>query len=134
MVYFGIKPVIMTQDLEVIKSVMVKNFDCFVNRPYFPALLRRANVLGVGMLQDSQWHRLCRIVTPAFSIKRLKMMAPFIQECCERLRNKMAAVSDIKSSVNVCEWFKMFTVELILATAFSQDINLSSESARESFG
>ena len=93
----------MTQDLEVIKSVTVKNFDCFVNRPYVPALLRRANVLGAGMLRDSQWHRVRRIVIPTFSIKGLKMMAPLIQECCERLRNKMAAVSDIKSSVNVYE-------------------------------
>ena len=101
--YFGIKPVIMTQDLEVTKSVTVKNFDCFVNRPYVPALLRRANVLGVRMLRDSQWRKVRLIVTPAFSIKRLKMMAPLIQECCERLRNKMAAVSDIESSVNVCE-------------------------------
>ena len=101
--YFGIKSVIMIQDLKVIKSVTVKNFDCFVNRPYVPALLRRENVLGVGMLQDSQWRRVRRIVTLAFSIKGLKMMAPLIQECCERLRNIMAAVSDIKSSVNVYE-------------------------------
>ena len=37
--YFGIKPVIMTEDLEIIKSVMVKNFDCFVNRLSTPTLL-----------------------------------------------------------------------------------------------
>ena len=67
--YFGIKSVIMTQDLEVIKSATVKNFDCFVNRPYIPTLLRRANVLGEGMLRDSQCRRVRRIVTPAFSIK-----------------------------------------------------------------
>ena len=117
----------MTQDLEVIKSVMVKNFDCFVNRPYIPPLLRRTNLLGLGMIRGSRWRRVRRIVTPAFSTKKLKMLAPLIQESCERLKNKMAAVSDTESSVNVSEWFKMFTLELILATAFSRDVSLEVE-------
>ena len=125
--YYGIRPMIMTQDLEIIKSVMVKNFDCFVNRPYFPALLRRANVQDLSLLRGSQWRRVRRIVTPAFSTKKLKMMAPIIQECCKRLKNKMAAVSDTESSVNVSQWFKMFTMELILATAFSRDVSSEGE-------
>ena len=125
--YYGIRPVIVTQDLEVIKSVIVKNFDCFVNRPYIPALLRRTNLLGLGMIRGSRWRRVRRIVTPAFSTKKLKMVAPLIQTSCERLKNKMAAVSDTESNVNVSEWFKMFTLELILATAFSRDVSLEGE-------
>ena len=104
--YYGIRPVITTQDLDIIKSVLVKNFDCFINRPYMPPLLRRANLQGIGLLHGEQWHRVCRIVTPTFT-KRLKMMAPLIEESCERLRNKMAAVSDTGSTIDVQEWFEM---------------------------
>ena len=123
--YFGIKPVIVTEDLEIIKSVMVKNFDNFMNRSYSPPLLRKEKaVRGLLFSQDETWRRVRRILTPTFTTKKLRMMSPLIQESCERLRNKMAAVSDTGSNVDVWEWFGIFTMEVILATAFSRDVNL----------
>ena len=109
--YLGIKPVIVTEDLTIIKSIMVKNFDNFINRAYMPPLLlKKGKVRGLVHLRDGQWRRVRRILTPTFSSKKLRMMSPLIQESCERLRNKMAAVSDTDSSVNVWEWFGMFTM------------------------
>ena len=35
----------------------------------------------------------------------------------------MAAVSNTNSTVDVWQWFGMFTMEVILATAFSRDIS-----------
>ena len=127
--YLGIKPVIVTEDLEIIKSIMVKNFDNFINRSYVPPLLKKGKVRGLLQLRDEQWRRVRRILTPTFSSRKLRMMTPLIQESCERLRNNMAAVSDTGTSVNVWEWFGMFTMEVILATAFSRDI--SSTNAKE---
>jgi len=121
--YLGIKPVIVTEDLQIIKSIMVKNFDSFINRAYVPPLLKKGKVRGLLQLRDEQWRRVRRILTPTFSSKKLRMMSPLIQESCERLRNKMAAVSDTGNSVDVWEWFGMFTMEVILATAFSRDIS-----------
>ena len=127
--YLGIKPVIVTEDLEIIKSIMVKNFDNFINRAYVPPLLKKGKVRGLLQLRDEHWRKVRRILTPTFSSKKLRMMSPLIQESCERLRNKMAAVSDTGSTVNVWEWFGAFTMEVILATAFSRDI--SSDSGKE---
>ena len=122
--YLGIKPMIMTEDLRIVKSVLVKNFDSFVNRTDVPTLLPKGKVIDLVLLRDEQWSRIRRILTPAFSSKKLKMMTPLIQECCERLRNKMTAVSDdTNSSIDVRKWFGEFTMETILATAFSRDIS-----------
>ena len=115
---------IVTEDLEILKSVMVKNFDNFINRMYAPPLLRKEKVRGLLFLRDEAWRRVRRILTPTFSSKKLKMMSPLIQESCERLKNKMAAVSDTGSNVDVWEWFGLFTMEVILATAFSRDVSL----------
>ena len=122
--FIGIKPVIVTQEVEIIRSVMVKNFDSFINRYYIPLLLGK--VQGLEMLAGDQWRRARRILTPAFSSKKLKMMSPIIEECCKNLRNKLATVSDTDSSINVMEAFSTFTMEAILATAFSRDIHLDS--------
>ena len=121
--YYGIKPIIMTEDLEIIKSVMVKNFDSFINRTTMPWLLNKEKVPDLFRMRDEQWRRVRRIVTPTFSSKKLRMMSPLIQESCERLRNKMVAVSDTDNSVDVWEWFGIFTMEVILAIAFSRDIS-----------
>ena len=131
--YFGIKPVVMTEDLEIIKSVMVKNFDNFINRSYMyaPGLFIKGKTRGLLSLRDEQWRRVRRILAPTFSSRKLRMMSPFIQESCERLRNKMAAVSDTDSSVDVWEWFGIYTMEVILATAFGRDISLHSVNCEE---
>ena len=127
--YLGIKPVIMTVDVEIIKSMVVKNFDSFVNREYFPVLIRKRDVNNM-LLRGNDWRRVRRILTPTFSNKKVRMMSPLIQESCKRLRNKMAAVSNTDSSVDVREWFGKFTMEVILATAFSRDV--SSDNDKES--
>ena len=69
---------------------------------------------GLLFLRDEAWHRIHHILTPTFSSKKLKIMSPLIQESCERLKNKMAAVSDTGSNVDVWEWFGLFTMEVIL--------------------
>ena len=120
--YLGIKPVIVTEDLDIIKSVLVKNFDSFMNRMNVPELLRK--VPGITRLRDEQWRKVRRTMSPTFSTKKLRMMSPLIQESCERLRNKVAAVSNTNSTVDVWKWFGLFTMEVILATAFSRDISL----------
>ena len=114
---------IVTKDLEIIKAIMVKNFDSFINNTYVPLLLMKGNVEGLVNLCDEQWRRVRRILTPTFSSKKLRMMSSLIQESCERLSNKIATVSDTDNSVDVWELFGVFTMEVILATAFSRDIS-----------
>ena len=127
--FYGIKPMIMTEDLEIIRSINVKNFDSFVNRVSLPWILSKRKVPDLFRMRDEQWRRVRRILTPTFSSKKLRMMSPLIQESCERLSNKIATVSDTDNSVDVWELFGVFTMEVILATAFSRDI--SSDSGKE---
>ena len=123
--YFGIKPTIVTQDVEIIRSIMMKNFDSFINRVYVPRLLGTAQ--GLPFMEGDQWRRVRRILTRTFSSKKLRMMSPLIEERCKSLRNKLVVVSDTDSSINVLEWFGAFTMEVTLATAFSRDIHLDSD-------
>ena len=123
--FLGIKPMIVTEDLQIIKSVMAKHFDNFVNRSYTPGYANDKTP-GLMHLRGDDWRRVHRIVRPTFSTKKMRMMSPLIQDCCERLRNKMKAVSDTDSIVDVHEWFGMFTTEIIFATAFSRDVSIQS--------
>ena len=125
--YFGIMPVIVTEDLEVIQSVLVKNFDSFMNNYVTPVRMKKSVASMLVSLRDEEWRRVRRIMSPTFSSKKLRMMSPLIQECGERLKNKMAAVSNTNNSVDVWKWFGVFTMEATLATAFGRDISLESD-------
>ena len=122
--YFGIKPMIITEDLEVIQSILVKNFDAFMNRVVNPIQLKKSHESMIINLYDEEWHRVRRIMTPTFTSKKLKMMSPLIQESCERLKRKIVVISNGNSSVNVSPLFGAFTLEVTLATAFGRDIGL----------
>ena len=123
--YFGIKPAVVTQDVEIMRSTMVKNFDSFNSRHDVPQLL--GTVQSFLFMTGDQWRRVRSILTRTFSSKKLRMMSPLIEERCKRLRNKLAAVSDTDSSIDVMEPFSIFTMEVILATAFSRDIHLEGD-------
>ena len=123
MCYLGINPIIITEDLKIIKSIMVENFGSFVNRPNMPQPARRRKERGLVFLRDEQWRRIRRTLTPTLSSKKLRMMTPLIQATCKRLRNKMAAVSNTDKSIDVWQWFGMFTIEVILVTAFGRDVD-----------
>ena len=125
--YLGIHTVVATQDPEVIRSIMVKNFDCFTNRIDFPMLMKKGKVPILFRMRDEQWRSIRHVLTPSFSSKKLKMMVPFIEEGCEKLKNKMAAICNTDGSVDVCILFKIYSLETVLSTAFSRDIDLNSD-------
>ena len=123
--YLGIKPVVVTQDLEIIRSVLVKNFDQFINRAYNPPLLKRQNeetVPGLLFARGEVWRRMRHILTPMFSSKKIKMMSPLIQERCESLK-EMSSASISGKGVDVWKWFGQFTIEVILVTLFGTDFD-----------
>jgi len=121
--YLGIKPVVVTEDVEIIKSITVKNFDSFVNRSYVPPLLKKGKVRGLLQLRDEEWQRMRRILSPTFSSKKLRIMSPLIQQSCKRLNEKISTVSNSGESVDVWKWFGLFSMEVILATAFGRDVD-----------
>ena len=116
-------PVVITTDLEIIKSVMVKGFDNFVNRVPAPVILLKKETEVLSLLRDNKWRKIRRIMVPMFTSKRLRMMTPLIEDCCERLRNQMVEVSDSNRSIETWEWFGPYTLGVILTTGFGRDIS-----------
>ena len=127
--YLGIMPIVVVTDPEIIKTIMVKNFDSFINRPKMPLLMKEEDEINeLPFLRDDRWRRVRRILVRMFTSKRLKMMVPLIEERCRKLQQRMAAVSDdINDSVDVWEWIGPHTLGVILATGFGRDISTAGD-------
>ncbi|XP_065920447.1 cytochrome P450 3A9-like [Dysidea avara] len=107
-----------------------EEFEQFINRDFAPPLLKKQikkDTRDLFFSRGEDWRKMRHIVSPTCS-KKLRMMAPLIQESCERLNEKMSTVSNSGESVDVWKWFGLFTMEVILATAFSRDANMQRSS------
>ena len=85
--YLGRDPIITVADPEILKHILVKDFDKFRNRPEFiagnPPLDK-----GLFGARDDSWKRIRSIVTPTFSSLKLKEIVPIIQEAVDALMEK----------------------------------------------
>lgn len=104
--YLGARAVIATEDMEIIKSIMVKNFDCFCNRFHVPLPHKKGKVTFLPMMCNEQWRNVRQVMTPTFSSKKLRAMIPLIEQRCDKLKDKMATVCDTDKSTNVSVLFK----------------------------
>jgi len=117
-----------TTDLEIIKSILVKDFDNFINKPYMPFLIKKEDKINeLPFLQDDKWRRVRRILVPIFTSKKLRMMAPIVEEHCAKLRDELIAFSNAGESVNIWELFGLHTLGIILATGFGRDVSTTNE-------
>lgn len=75
-----------TNDLDLLKAILIKNFDSFPDRFNFlkpPESDVRSKLITVT--EGDDWKRIrCRI-TPAFTSGKLKKLVPVMQECSKEL-------------------------------------------------
>ena len=70
----GNRPVVFVKDVDLIKKIQVGDFDYFTDLGFnTPDYLEKVgNVFGIADMQGEQWRKMKRMVTPPFSVPRLK--------------------------------------------------------------
>jgi len=127
LMYLGIQPVIVTQDPAVIKDILVRKFDHFVDRvPDNANLLRHVLYANraLSTVSGDDWRQMRRVLTPGFNGKRLKLLAPILELSCEQLVDALRKKSDTGISEDVTESFDCFSMEVILMSIFGRKCNL----------
>ena len=86
--YMGRSPIITVANLEMLKHILVKNFDKFRNRP--DAMKGNAPLdKGLFDARDEAWRKVRSILTPTFSALKLKELVPPIDDAVEILLGKL---------------------------------------------
>ena len=86
--YLGRTPIITVADPEIMKHILVKDFDKFRNRP---EVLRGNAPLDKGLFdaRDEAWKKVRSILTPTFSALKLKELVPLIDDAVDILLMKL---------------------------------------------
>lgn len=102
---------------EMIKQVLVKDFDSFCDRMNlfdFPAPLDSL----VSMVRGDRWRRIRNVLSPSFSALKMKRMVPLMNDACDTFMKKLEKVADKDESCDIHKFVQSLTFDVILSTAF----------------
>ncbi|XP_077256406.1 putative cytochrome P450 6a13 isoform X1 [Temnothorax americanus] len=125
-------PVLILRDPDLVKSVCVKDFACFLNRG-IPVNNDQDPLSGhLFNLEGRKWKGLRSKLTPAFSSGKLKRMFYLLVECSEELQRliKEASCND-DQTVEVRELAAKFIIDVIGSCAFGIQINALTDDESE---
>ncbi|KAI8786626.1 cytochrome P450 3A7, partial [Biomphalaria glabrata] len=115
-------PILVVKDLDMIKDILVKNFNYFVDRrvPMEHDEPFRDNLLT---LRGDRWKHVRASVSPTFSSGRIKKMSPHIERNAKILLENLKEKQESGQEVELKDMCGFFALDTIASIAFGIDIN-----------
>lgn len=124
--YMGRSPMITVADPEMLKHILVKDFEKFRNRPDFmrsnPPL--ESNLFAA---RDEQWKKVRSLLTPTFSSSKLREILPIIEDAANVLVGKLEKSADSEQSIDVLSPIRLFSLDIILRAGFGLDAQVQTD-------
>ncbi|KAJ8941633.1 hypothetical protein NQ318_010659 [Aromia moschata] len=118
--YFFFNPVYLPVDPELIKNILHKDFDHFVNHGNYHN--EEADPLSGHLvnLENAKWKNLRAKLSPTFTSGKMKMMFQTLVACSDELE-KLLNDQNIRDAVDIKQIMARFTTDVIGSCAFGLD-------------
>nr|XP_033323886.1 cytochrome P450 9e2-like [Megalopta genalis] len=117
-------PVLTIRDLELIKSITVKNFEHFQDHKMILVSstepLFNKNLLG---LTGDRWKEVRNLLSPAFTSSKMKAMFTLMRECGDRYGKYFATLPENGRSVELKDAFTRYTNDVIATCSFGVNVD-----------
>ncbi|KAG5669762.1 hypothetical protein PVAND_000056 [Polypedilum vanderplanki] len=116
-VYFFLTPNVMITDLDVIRDVLIKNFDNFHNRGLYSN--ERDDPLSSNLfsLEDNEWQHTRMKLTPVFTSAKMKMMFNIIVDIANEMTDELKSKKSLEM-IEARDTLIKFTIDVIGMVAF----------------
>lgn len=121
--YFFARPVAILMDLDLIKSVFVKDFNNFCERNVYYNEKDDPVSANLFTLDGEKWKKLRTKLTPAFSSGKMKFMFPTIVEVGERFRDCLFELTQQHDQLEMKDLCARFTTDVIGTCALGIECN-----------
>lgn len=117
-------PIILVKDLEIIKKILIKDFDHFVDRRLFFGAAREDSVLRkmLGNLQGEEWKGVRSSVRPTFTTGKIRRMMDCFNSVCLEWMKQLSINSKVNEGkrfkINVFNCVRNYTVDVIASAIF----------------
>ncbi|KAJ6635343.1 putative cytochrome P450 6a14 [Pseudolycoriella hygida] len=125
-IYFFVSPNVVVTDLELVKNVLVRDFDNFHNRGLF--FNEKDDPLGAQLftIEDAEWKKMRGKLTPTFTSGKMKMMFETVVEIADLMKKQFEKNSQ-SGVIEVKEALASFTTDVIGNVAFGLEMNSISD-------
>ncbi|XP_057660430.1 probable cytochrome P450 6a20 [Diorhabda carinulata] len=122
-IYEFLTPSYIPTDLEVIKCILQKDFNHFMNHGDYVNEELDPLTGHLLALENEKWKKLRGKLTPTFTSGKMKMMFSTIAACTESLKDNLEEYAKIKDCVNIKDVLVKYTTDVIGSTAFGLECN-----------
>ncbi|XP_070180865.1 cytochrome P450 3A24-like isoform X2 [Littorina saxatilis] len=117
-------PMLVVTDLDILREIMVKDFNNFADRHFMAGTTRPPTIdKGLFFAGGTAWKRIRNLMTPTFTASKLKNMCPVIDRCSHNLVDNLQTKGRDGQSVDIKSVFSSFTMDVIAGTAFGVETN-----------
>ena len=121
--YEGSKPVLVVADLDMVREILVKQFQKFEERNLIFDNTKDPYATLVESAGE-KWKRVRDISSPTFSGKKMKIMIPLVLESINKLMERMNDREKESKDFDIREDFKCLSMDVVASTAFSYDTDV----------
>uniref|UniRef100_V9IJB6 Cytochrome P450 6a14 n=1 Tax=Apis cerana TaxID=7461 RepID=V9IJB6_APICE len=130
-IFEGSSPILVLNDLDLIKDVLIKDFSIFSNRGF--RIFPKAEPLGEHLfaLETERWRPMRAKLSPIFTSGKLKEMFPLIVECSKNMEPYLDKIAERGKYIECRDLAAKFTTDVIGSCAFGIDMNSISDKDSE---
>nr|XP_033326550.1 cytochrome P450 6a2-like [Megalopta genalis]XP_033326551.1 cytochrome P450 6a2-like [Megalopta genalis] len=121
--YDGRSPILVLHDPELIKTVLIKDFPKFAERPHRSHERTEPFTLDLFHLEMERWRRLRSKQSPMFSPGKLRGMFELMIKCSEKLEKYLDRTVSRNEVVEIRDVTTKFAADVIGSCAFGIDTN-----------
>nr|QQL94343.1 cytochrome p450 6a14-like protein [Prodiamesa olivacea] len=122
-IYSFTRPLFLATDLELVKSILVRDFNVFPNRGVYFNEKHDPISAHIFNLENEPWRNLRQKLSPTFTSGKLKMMYGTIHDATEKLLETIGKQVSETGQLEVKDVLARFTTDIIGTTAFGIDCN-----------
>ncbi|XP_014211424.1 cytochrome P450 9e2-like [Copidosoma floridanum] len=115
---------IVVRDLDLIKSVLVKNFDHFAHRRTFvKEAIDPLTGKNLAFLNGDKWRDVRSLLSPAFTSSKMRTMHVLMSQCTEKFAETFIKLFANVDAIDIKDVFSRFTTDVIATCAFGIEVN-----------
>lgn len=119
----GSEPVILTTDVNFMKSIFIRDFNSFVNRRLIDAFDVPPINRFLSVLKDDDWKSARAILSTSFTTGKIKGMSKCMLVCANNFANHLEDVFKTGEPMDVRKAFGCYSLDVIASCCFGVDTN-----------
>ncbi|KMQ83746.1 cytochrome p450 9e2, partial [Lasius niger] len=117
-------PAVFVRDPELIKDVLVKEFEHFHDhRGFVDEKLDPLFSKNIFFLRGDRWREMRNTLSPSFTASKMKIMFDLISKCSNEFVNHLVDHPELCGAIETKQIFRRYTTDVIATAAFGISVN-----------